>query len=62
MRETITLKDAHNYMLNELGMDMGLVIDIIIDDRLKILPEQSCGKVCVHKDNLEEIIKIKKDG
>ena len=62
MRETITLKDAHNYMLNELGMDMGLVIDIIIDDRLKILPEQFCGKVCVHKDNLEEIIKIKKDG
>jgi len=62
MRETITLKDAHNYMLNELGMDMGLVIDILIDDRLKILPEQYCGKVCVHKDNLEEIIKIKKDG
>ena len=62
MAESITLKDAHDYMLNELGMDMGLVIDIIIDDRLKILPEQFCGKVCVHKDNLEEIIKIKKDG
>jgi hypothetical protein len=61
MRETITLKDAHNYMLNELGMDMGLVTDVILDDRLKILPEQFCGKVCVHKDNLEEIIKIKKD-
>jgi len=61
MRETITLKDAHNYMLNELGMDMGLVTDILIDNRLKILPEQFCGKVCVHKDNLEEIIKIKKD-
>lgn len=62
MAESITLKDAHNYMLNELGMDMGLVTDILIDDRLKILPEQFCGKVCVHKDNLEEIIKIKKDG
>lgn len=60
MRETITLKDAHNYMLNELGMDMGLVTDILIDDRLKILPEQFCGKVCVHKDNLEEVIKTKK--
>ena len=62
MAESITLKDAHNYMLNELGMDMGLVTDILIDERLKILPEQFCGKVCVNKDNLEEIIKIKKDG
>ena len=62
MGEIITLKEAHNYMLNILNMDMGEATDVILDDRLKILSEQVCGKVCVNTDNLEEVIKLKNNG
>ncbi len=55
----MTLKEAHNYMVNILNMDMGEATDVILDDRLKILSEQICGKVCVNTDNLEEVIKLK---
>jgi|OM-RGC.v1.036224478 hypothetical protein len=59
MGEIMTLKEAHNYMVNILNMDMGEATDVILDDRLKILSEQICGKVCVNTDNLEEVIKLK---
>ena len=62
MGEIITLKEAHNYMVNILNMDMGDATDVILDDRLKILSEQVCGKVCVNTDNLEEVIKLKNNG
>ena len=62
MGEIMTLKEAHNYMVNILNMDMGEATDVILDDRLKILPEQVCGKVCVNTNNLEEVIKLKNSG
>ena len=62
MGEIMTLKEAHNYMVNILNMDMGEATDVILDDRLKILSEQICGKVCVNTDNLEEVIKLKNNG
>ena len=58
----MTLKEAYNYMVNILNMDMGEATDVILDDRLKILSEQVCGKVCVNTDNLEEVIKLKNNG
>ena len=62
MGEIMTLKEAHNYMVNILNMDMGEATDVILDNRLKILSEQICGKVCVNTDNLEEVIKLKNNG
>jgi hypothetical protein len=62
MGEIMTLKEAHDYMVNILNMDMGEATDVILDDRLKILSEQICGKVCVNTDNLEEVIKLKNNG
>ena len=62
MGEIMTLKEAHNYMVNVLNMDMGEATDVILDNRLKILSEQICGKVCVNTDNLEEVIKLKNNG
>jgi hypothetical protein len=62
MGEIITLKDAHNYMVNNLNMDMGEATDVMLDARLKILSEQICGKVCINTDNLEEVIKLKNNG
>jgi hypothetical protein len=62
MGEIMTLKEAYNYMVNILNMDMGEATDVILDDRLKILSEQVCGKVCVNTDNLEEVIKLKNNG
>lgn len=41
---------------------MGDATDVILDNRLKILPEQVCGKVCVNTNNLEEVIKLKNSG
>ena len=58
----MTLKEAHNYMVNILNMDMGEATDVILDERLKILSEQMCGKVCVNTNNLEEVIKLKNNG
>jgi hypothetical protein len=62
MGEIITLKEAHNYMVNILNMDMGEATDVMLDERLKILSEQVCGKVCINTNNLEEVIKTKRDG
>lgn len=62
MGEIMTLKEAHNYMVNILNMDMGEATDVILDERLKILSEQVCGKVCINTDNLEEVIKTKNNG
>ena len=62
MGEIMTLKEAHNYMVNILNMDMGEATDVILDERLKILSEQMCGKVCVNTNNLEEVIKLKNNG
>lgn len=58
----MTLKEAHNYMVNILNMDMGEATDVILDERLKILSEQVCGKVCINTNNLEEVIKLKNNG
>ena len=58
----MTLKDAYNYMVNILNMDIGEATDVMLDDRLKILPEQVCGKVCINTNNLEEVIKLKNSG
>ncbi len=74
----MTLKEAHNYMVNILNMDIGEATDVMLDDRLNILPEQVCGKVCmtssqplkkvglsrliVNTNNLEEVIKLKNSG
>lgn len=62
MGEIITLKEAHNYMVNILNMDMGEATDVMLDERLKILSEQVCGKVCINTNNLEEVIKLKNNG
>lgn len=62
MGEIMTLKEAHNYMVNILNMDMGEATDVILDERLKILSEQMCGKVCINTNNLEEVIKLKNNG
>lgn len=62
MGEIMTLKEAHNYMVNILNMDMGEATDVILDERLKILSEQVCGKVCINTNNLEEVIKLKNNG
>ena len=62
MGEIMTLKEAHNYMVNILNMDMGEATDVILDERLKILSEQVCGKVCINTNNLEEVIKLKNSG
>ena len=62
MGEIMTLKEAHDYMVNILNMDIGEATDVILDDRLKILSEQICGKVCINTDNLEEVIKLKNNG
>ena len=62
MGEIMTLKEAHNYMVNILNMDMGEATDVILDERLKILSEQMCGKVCINTNNLEEVIKLKYNG
>jgi len=62
MGEIMTLKDAYNYMVNILNMDIGEATDVMLDDRLKILPEQVCGKVCINTNNLEEVIKLKNSG
>jgi hypothetical protein len=35
MGEIMTLKEAHNYMVNILNMDMGEATDVILDERLK---------------------------
>lgn len=53
----ITLEEAFRYMLFTLCIDPGLAEEIILDDRLLILPEELKGKVCVDKDNLEFLIK-----
>jgi hypothetical protein len=62
MGEIMTLKEAYNYMVNILNMDIGEATDVMLDDRLKILPEQVCGKVCINTNNLEEVIKLKNNG